>query len=194
LAQQNGTIISLEELSKQVDADISRLKDLVTQMPEIVTEYARLKREYEVVRSNLEALTGRREAARFAEEVDTKTEQVQFRIVEPPNTPVTPQGPNRPVLRAGVLAGGLGAGAAFCLLLALIAGTYTNAQRLQEIFQRPVIGVISRINMPSARRLQALELTCFTLVCSGLVGVFYLVLLGAVKALPDIMIQRLMSI
>jgi hypothetical protein len=187
-------ITSLEEQTKQVDEDVSRLNDLVARMPEIATEYARLKREYEVVRGNLEALTGRREAARFAEEVDSKTEQVQFRIVEPPNTPVTPQGPNRPMLRAGVLAGGLGAGAAFCLLLALIAGTFSNAQRLQEIFQRPVIGVVSRISMPRTRRLQALELTCFTVVCSGLVAVFYLVLLGAVKGLPDIMMQRLTSI
>ena len=133
----------------------------------------------------------RAEAAHFAEQVDTKTEQVQFRIVDPPNVPATPSGPDRAMLRSGVLAGGFAAGAAFCALLALIAGTVNTVGRLAEIAQRPVIGAISRVTLPGQRARLALEQLSFLIVTAGLIGVYLVVLSGRTAGISDAITSRL---
>jgi polysaccharide chain length determinant protein (PEP-CTERM system associated) len=191
LAQQNAAVDSLDQRIGQLETDITDLEALVADIPTIASEYAKLQREYELIQRNHAALLQRSEAARFAEEVDTKTEQVQFRIVEPPNVPAVPSGPDRGILRSGVLLGGFAAGAAFCAVLALIAGTVNTVTRLAEIAQRPVIGAISRVTLPGQRTRMVVEQLCFLVVTVGLLGVYLLVLSGLTAGLSDAITARL---
>lgn len=185
LAQQNATVASLDQRIAQVETDVAHLEQLVAQIPAVTSEHAHLKRNYEVIQRNHAALVQRAEAARFAEQVDTKTEQVQFRIVEPPNVPASPSGPDREMLRTGVLLGGLAAGAGFCALLALIAGTVNTVSRLAEVAQRPVIGAISRVTLPGQRFRLAVEQLSFLIVLAGLVGAYLAVLSGQMAGITE---------
>jgi len=45
----------------------------------------------------------RREATEIAHTADTKTEKIQFRIVDPPQVPILPAAPNRPMFLSVVL-------------------------------------------------------------------------------------------
>lgn len=191
LAQQNAAVQSLDQRIGQLETDITDLEALVADIPAVTSEYAKLQRNYELIKSNHAALIQRAEAARFAEEVDTKTEQVQFRVVEPPNVPAVPSGPDRAMLRTGVLLGGFGAGAAFCALLALIAGTVNTVTRLAEVAQRPVIGAVSRVTLPGQRLRLAVEQLCFVVVTAGLLGIYLLVLTGAAAGLSTAITARL---
>jgi polysaccharide chain length determinant protein (PEP-CTERM system associated) len=191
LAQQNATVASLDQRIGQVETDVADLEPLVADIPAVNSEHARLQRNYELIQRNHAALVQRAEAAHFAEQVDTKTEQVQFRIVDPPNVPATPSGPDRAMLRSGVLAGGFAAGAAFCALLALIAGTVNTVGRLAEIAQRPVIGAISRVTLPGQRARLALEQLSFLIVTAGLIGVYLVVLSGRTAGISDAITSRL---
>lgn len=194
LAHQNATVASLEQRIAQLETDIADLEPLVADIPAVGSEYARLQRNYERIQRNHAALVQRVEAARFAEQVDTKTEQVQFKVVEPPNVPATPSGPDRPLLRTGVLLAGFGAGAAFCALLALIAGTVNTATRLAEIAQRPVIGAISRVTLPGQRFRLAVEQLTFLVITAGLVAVYLVVMIGLTEGVSDAIATRLQVI
>jgi hypothetical protein len=116
---------------------------------------------------------------------------VQFRIVEPPNVPATPSGPDRPLLQTGVLVGGLGVGAAFCMLLGLIAGTINNTARLAEVGQRPVLGAVTRLTMPGARRAVIAEQFAFFLVVGSLLAGYLFALYGPTSELSEAIVSRI---
>ena len=191
IAQQNATVTALDQRIAQIQTEIVKLETFVAQIPEIVTRHAQLQREYGIIRDNYAALTQRREAARFAEEVDTKTQPVQFRIVEPPNVPATPSGPDRPLLQSGVLAGGIAAGAAFCVLLGLVAGTINNTARLAELSQRPIIGAVTRLTLPGRRRTMVAEQFAFLVVSAGLFAGYLFAVYGPVGELSAAIASRI---
>lgn len=191
IAEQNAAVIALDDRISKTEPDIARLQALVAQMPEVMAQHAQMQREYQIIQSGYSALIERREAARFAEEVDTKTQPVQFRVVEPPNVPATPSGPDRALLQTGVLVGGLAVGAAFCMLLGLIAGTINNTARLAEVGQRPVLGAVTRLTMPGARRGLVFEQLAFFLVTGSLFAGYLFALYGPTSELSEAIVSRI---
>lgn len=191
IAQQNALVVSLDQRIGQVDAEIAKLEALVAQIPEVATRHAQLQREYSVIQGNYQALTQRREAAVWAEEVDTKTQPVKFRVVEPPNVPAVPSGPDRPLLQTGVLAGGFAAGAGFCVLLGLISGTINNSARLAELSQRPVIGTVTRLTLPGQRRNMLIEQMAFVVVVAALFAGYFVALYGPAGQIAAMVAARI---
>ena len=118
--------------------------------------------------------------------MDTKTEPVQFRVVEPPNLPATPSSPNRPLLRFGTLVLGLGAGAGFALLLSFALPSFGSVQDLQEILRAPVIGSVTLVPRPVERWRRRTENLCYAVVLSGLFGAFFLILSGFPGRIPSL--------
>ncbi len=191
IAEQSATVAALDQRIAQTESEIARLESLVSNTSEIVTRHAQLQRQYNMAQSGYVAVSDRREAARFAEEVDTKTEPVQFRIIEPPNVPVTPSGPDRPLLQTGVLLGGIAVGAGFCMLLGLIAGTINNTVRLAEIAGRPVIGAVTRLTMPGRRPALIFEQLAFLVISAGLLAGYLFALYGPTEALKAAILSRI---
>lgn len=126
----------------QISTDIERLNPLTEQIPLITAEYDRLKRDLALIQRNYDALIDRRERVRFAEELSSKGKEALFRVLEPPSRPIAPDGPNRLLLNAGVLAGGLLGGLGFVVALSLLAGAFVNPHRLEQACGRPVLGCI----------------------------------------------------
>jgi len=178
LNRQEAAIASYDQRIDGLRSRIAELESLVEQIPEVMHERRRLERHVGLIRSNHSSLVDRREQARWAAEIDTSTEAVEFRIIEPPAMPREPSGPNRMLLRSGVLIGGLGAGAAFALLLGFIANTITTGQRLEQVTQRPLLGMVTRVRLPAQQRRRLAELTGFALVLFGLFGVYAGVMAG----------------
>ncbi|NBC32103.1 MAG: hypothetical protein GVY13_05445 [Alphaproteobacteria bacterium] len=172
LNRQESAIASYEQRIDALNSTIAELTALLEQAPEVRSEFTRLQRQVETVRNNYQSLVDRREQARFAEVVDTQTDAVEFRIVEPPVEPVIPSGPSRLILRSAVLVLGLGAGGAFAVLLGITSGTFSTAKRLEMIADRPVLGCVTRVRMPRDRRRHAVELAGFAVLVLGLFGVF----------------------
>lgn len=172
LNRQETTIGSYEQRIDGLNSTIAELRALLEQTPNVMSEYTRLQRDAQTVRNNYQSLIDRREQARFAQVVDTETDAVEFRIVEPPIQPVNPSGPDRLLLRSAVLVLGLGAGGAFAVLLGITSGTFSTAKRLEMIADRPVLGCVTRVRMPRDRRRQAIDLAGFTVLLLGLFGVF----------------------
>ena len=110
-----------------------------------------LDRDYSILKRNYQELVARREATQIANAADTKTEKIQFRIVDPPQVPILPAAPNRPMLVSTVLLFGLGAGLAVPLALTQIDRSFATVGQLRNL-GLPILGSVSRLSLGAARR------------------------------------------
>jgi polysaccharide chain length determinant protein (PEP-CTERM system associated) len=149
---------------------VQELQRLVDTIPAIEAELKRLDRDYAVNRENYEQLLRRRESATISQSVEDQGEQVQFRVVEPARVPTSPAAPNRPVLFAGVLFLGLGAGAGLAFVVAQLRPVFDDRKLLNALTGFPVLGTVSLIRDARARMRQRLEMVSFASVTIGLLA------------------------
>ena len=126
-------------------------------------------------------LVARRESTVLADAAGTKTEKIQFRIVDAPQVPTVPISPNRPLNLTLVLVVGIGAGLAVPLLMMQLDHSFATLGRLRNLGV-PNLGTVSLLSLAPARRraaLQLMEVTASALVlvactercsCSASVG------------------------
>ena len=141
---------------------------LATTAPAVEARLSDLNRDYSVVKANYEQLLARRESARIAQAVDAETD-IQFRIVDPPQVPTIPTGPNRPLMMTMVLFVGLGGGAAFAFLLAQMDVSFSTAGNLHEVIGLPVLGAISSLGAADASSVRVMRVATFGTVLGVLI-------------------------
>ena len=125
--------------------------------PGVVAQAQDLDRDYGVLKKNYEELVARREAAQIANSADTKTEKIQFRIIDPPQIPTVPAAPNRPMLVSIVLLFGIGAGLATPMAVAQLDRSFATVGQLRNL-GIPILGSVSRLSLGAARRRAAIQL------------------------------------
>lgn len=148
-------------LADQKD-EMQRLEQAASSVPQIETEFKSLEREYQAIRKNHEELLARREQARLSQEVGEKAEKTKYRVVDPPNLPKVPMGPNRPLLMTLVLAVAFGAGGLLAYGLAQIDDSFSTTQQARQALAYPVIGGVSLLMSTAQARRRAFANACFT--------------------------------
>lgn len=136
----------LAELRGQMAAQqgvVAELRSRVDAIPEVEAELSRLNRDYEVNKTQYDTLLTRLESAKISEDADQNTENVKFRVIQPPTVPFKPVGPLRPVLDTMALFAALGLGAGLAILLSQLHPTFTTRDFLQKVTGVPVIGSIT---------------------------------------------------
>lgn len=123
--------------------EVDRVDKLVQNAPILEARFIDLDRDYGVVRGRYEELLGRRESAQISRAVKSTTDTVQFRVIEPPQVPVKPSGPNRMLYLSVVLLAGLAAGVGITIILHKMEDSFRVPERLQEAFGLPVLGCVS---------------------------------------------------
>jgi len=171
IAEQEATIVEFENLAKAV--------------PNVEAEMIRLDRDYNILKAKFEDLLARRESARIAQDLEGKTDKVQFRVIEPPGLPSAPSSPNRPALLSAVLLVALGAGLAVAFLLSQVDHTFSTANRLRASFDLPVLGTISAVPFDSYNRRRRVEIASFSVVLIGLIVAYAFALTYQAGALPS---------
>lgn len=160
------TEAGMSSLSARVKAFIKKqnyLKQRVDIIPKIEAELSRLNRDYQIHKKNYNALVSRREQAKISEDVETGTEQVKFRIIEPPNVPSKASFPNRPLFDIGVLVVSLIAGYGVGLLRSLMQPVFYNSPQLQKFTNLPVIGAVNKIDTVQVIRKRRRNIALFFL-------------------------------
>lgn len=165
-------IASLQSRKQRKAADIQRLRVLAQSVPEVGVEMTQLMRDYEVVKRSYEELLNRREAARIGENVQSQTQAVNFRIIDPPEVAPQPVGPRRALFMTATLFAGLLAGIAFALGLGQIDDTVRTVHDLRGMTTLPILGSVTVIHLKSWRRKQALSGILLTVGVLGLFGVY----------------------
>ena len=126
----------------QATAELDRVRQLYGNVPDIEAKAKNVDRDYDLIKANYDELIKRRQAATLSQAAEDQADRTQFRIVDPPQVPIAPAFPNRPLLYSLVLLLGLGGSVFVPLLLAQMKPTFSSISRLREL-GLPVIGGVT---------------------------------------------------
>ena len=162
IAEADANMASLKARVGQIQKNRNELHGAVDRIPQIEGEYTQLIRDYDVYKSNYAQLLARRETASISSDVESKTDTVDFRVIDPPRVPNEPAWPNRPLLVSAVPLGGVAAGLAISFLLAQLRPTVESRRQLRDLTDVPLLGMVSMIETDQARRRQRRAHLLFT--------------------------------
>jgi len=169
LVTLDTTIASLESKLKRDQAAVEKWQGLAKEVPEIGAQLQKLTRDYDVTKKAYDELLNRRESAKIGSDLETQTQTVQFRVVDPPAAPLKPVAPKRPLLLAVVLMGGIIAGGAFAFLLTQIDDSILSVRQLKELVPLPVLGGVSLVTTDLQKRQRMVGTVGFLAAMLGLV-------------------------
>lgn len=175
LSQTEADLSSVTARVQSLRAKQRKLKQLVDIVPQIESEMQRLNRDYEVHHDNYTAFVARREQARISEDVEAGTEQVKFRVIEPPYVPIKPDYPNRVLFDLAVLVFALGVGGGIALLVSLLQPVFYNQIILARAIDRPVLGAVSKFDTANVLAKRSKDLVVF-----GTVVTAFFVMVGTI--------------
>ncbi len=178
LGEAEANVASLRVRVNEHTRRVNQLRDMVDTIPKVETELAQLNRDYDVNKQNYETLLARREAAKISQEAGQTSDEVKFKVIDPPYVPSVPSSPNRPLFMLLVLFGGVVSGIAVAFLLSQLKPAFDSRRSLTEITGLPVLGSISMVWTPAQLRKRRIELGSF-----GLAGASLLVIFGGIETL-----------
>jgi polysaccharide chain length determinant protein (PEP-CTERM system associated) len=175
--ERQASVQSMGARAAALRAEITSISASAAQEPGVAAEAQRISRDYEVLRQQYDKLLQDREELNLRGQVESEHNAVKFEVIDPPTTPRVPAAPNRPLLLAGVLVLGIGAGAGVAFALGQLNSTFATSAKLERTIGLPVIGAISHVLTDAARDLRARRLRLFMAAGGGL-GLLFVVLLG----------------
>lgn len=178
IAEADANVSSLRARVSEYQSRYADLRKASNMIPQVEQEYTQLTRDYDVYRQNYDALLKRRESVTMSGEVESKTDTVDFRVIDPPFVPSQPAWPNRPLLLSLVTLGGLAAGIAVAFLLSQLRRTVTDRRVLRELTGLPLLGAVSRVETDETRRRKRKGLLTYLAALGSLIAAY-----GAVMVL-----------
>lgn len=172
LAEKEAEIATLQEEVARQEKVVEGIGSKAFAVPAIEAELSKLNRDYGVLKAKYEELLSRRESAKISREREASGEKIQFRIIEPPVTPVYPSGPNRPLFLTAVLVFGLASGIAVALGLTLLENTFVSIRQLQDEIDLPLLGSVMEVADPRKRYATVLDYSLLSTVGAALM-IFY---------------------
>jgi polysaccharide chain length determinant protein (PEP-CTERM system associated) len=160
----------------QHERAVSDLKRLVNTAPEVEAEFSRLNRDYDVTKAQYNSLVERLEKAKLSDDAQ-QTGIVRFEIIDPPNSPLEPVAPKRPLMLALVLLAAIAGGVGIGWLLSQLRPVFTSTRGLADATGVPVYGYVT---VTTTERLAAeIQRSVLRLAGAGgaLVALFVVVLL-----------------
>ncbi len=152
LVDELANVASLTRQMALARETLARIEQIRRDQPSVLVEFDNQNRDYGVLQKNYEELLARLQAATLAQAADIQADKVHLRVIDPPEVPLLPVSPNRPLLLTGVWVVGLGAGFAAALGLAQFDRSFATLEDLRAL-GLPVLGGISAFGAAPIRRL-----------------------------------------
>jgi polysaccharide chain length determinant protein (PEP-CTERM system associated) len=171
LVDAEAIVAAVQRRLNGAETQEAKIEKIAKSAPGVLVQAEDLDRDYGVLKRNYTELVTRRESTQIANAADTKTEKIQFRIVDPPQVPVVPSAPNRPLLLSYVLALGIGAGLVAPLLVMQLDRSFATLGQLRNL-GIPILGSVSRLSLGAEQRRAALQLIGVTASALVLVAVY----------------------
>ena len=171
-ADRAASVQSLGARRAALQSEVASLTARQISNPEVAAEATRISRDYDVLKTQYDKLLQDREVLRLRGEVKTEREAVRFEVIDPPTSPREPVKPNRPLLLAGVLILGIGAGVAAAFALSQLRSSFATTSKLERVTGLPVLGEISQALTSAERALRKKRLKYFFAGTAALCGLF----------------------
>lgn len=161
ISRVEGVIASLSVRIIDYQAKINDLRSKIDLVPQVEAEQTALNRDYEILRQKYTELLSRRESAGLSQRADVSSDDLQFRIIEPPQLPLSPSGPNRLVFYTLVVILGFGSGAGLAFLISQFSPILFRASQLNKLTDYPVLGAVSHLNRAAIAKTAKIRITVF---------------------------------
>lgn len=178
MSRFESNIAALKVKETDIKTKIARLESKVDLIPQIEAESTALNRDYSITKRKYEELLSRKESADLSRRADVSSEDLQFRIIEPPMVPKRPSGPNRLILYTGVLIAGFGAGIGIAFLISQLTPVLIRPKQLLSLSDYPIWGTVTHLNLTQIKRKNRMRLAVFIL-SSGTILALYALLAAA---------------
>ena len=172
IAEADANVSSLRARVAEYQRRYTDLRNASNMIPQVEQEYNELMRNYGIYKQNYDALLQRRESVTMSGDVESKTDTVDFRVIDPPFVPSQPAWPNRPLLLSLVTLGGLVAGVAVSFLLSQLRRTVTDRRALRELTGLPLLGAVSRVETDETRRRKRKGLMTYLAALGSLIAAY----------------------
>lgn len=152
LAEAEARVAEMSVRVKEYRGRVKEMEDLVDNIPVIEAELKQLNRDYEVVRQKHSELLTRRESALISQDVEQKSNDLVFRVIDPPFVPLEPSEPNKLLLNAVVLLFAIAVGGGVAFLWSLLNPVVIDRFALSRVTDLPVLGTVSLVSDKQERR------------------------------------------
>ena len=174
----NAIEVEIASLQTDVATRARRLQELqalMDEVPAIEAELSRLNRDYDVIYGQYQAMVQSRETQSLSRKA-SDTDQVNFRVIDPPLASFSPVAPDRLRLLITVFIASLMAGGGLCWLRAQLSPVFSNPSTLREVCGVPVLGTVSQVWRERHRVRRRFELFS----CSAAIGGLFILLFAAI--------------
>jgi polysaccharide chain length determinant protein (PEP-CTERM system associated) len=178
LANSEVQIAALRARVAEYTARFNDAREMMKTAPQLEAEAAQLNRDYAIHKKNYTDLVTRRESASMSSELEVASGVADFRLVDPPRVSPTPVSPNRLMLLPLAFAVALGAGLFVAFAASQLRPVFHGAGELRSKIAIPLLGVVSSVSSASQLRRERVDLMRFMLGSSGLIGIFFVILVG----------------
>jgi len=145
LADAEAVVASMAARVEEYSARFEKLKSLSSAIPRVEAEYTQLNRDYNVNKANYERLLERRISARMSGELTSASGLLSFRIIDPPQVPEIPVGPEYKVLFSLVFLVALATGIGVAFIISQVRPAFYSQNNLREVTGLPVLGSVPMI-------------------------------------------------
>ena len=177
LAEAEAQAASLRARVSEYTSRYNTLRQQATMVPQVETDLVQLTRDYEVNKASYDQLLSRRGSAQMSEDMESKTDVIDFKVIDPPYVPPNPSFPNRPLLLSAVLLLALAGGAGVGFLISQIRPVVIDRTGIADITAYPVLGSVTMVWNSDQTRSQRKKLLAWVATLGSLVSA-YAVLLG----------------
>jgi len=175
-AEKQATVSALAGRKAQLEGEMRLFAEKQAAEPGVAAEQTRLSGDYQVLKQQYDKLAADREDVKLRSDVATKTDSIQFRVIDPPSVPHVPVAPNRPLLLTAVLIAALGAGVGAAFAQSRLRTTFTTARQLEAASGLPVIGSVTRVWTAPEKEAHRKRLTWFAGGAGGLAACWALLM------------------
>lgn len=147
----------------EYQARVDKLRAKIDVLPTVEAELKSLNRDYLIHKKNYEALVDRKESALISQNVEQRTDNVNFDVIDPPFVGSKPSGPPRIIFSAVVMLFSIACGVFFAFFMGQVKPVIDTQKTLEKVAGRPVLGAVSLI-VDSKRKLRRrLEVISFSI-------------------------------
>jgi len=176
MAQLEADVAAKRRLLTLIEGQVADLEGSIDTVTALEAERRDLKSDYEIVKKNHTVLEGRLDGLNLGRKADSSSDNVRFKVVDPPRAPTVPSGPNRVLFSSLVLLGGLAVGFGVAFLMSQFRPTFDERQILSDALGLPVLGSVNMVWTSDQIRARKVRNVSFVLTLSGLLLTFGIVL------------------
>ncbi|UAK24142.1 GumC family protein [Sphingomonas nostoxanthinifaciens] len=142
LAANRARLAALQSARAMIASHSSSADAQRSRAPILMEQVSQLEKQADSLRSRNELIGTRLQAAQIQARVETEQKGERLTLADPPVVPDHPIKPNRPLLIAGSIIGGLGFGAALILLIELVLRPIRGTLALREALGAAPLAIV----------------------------------------------------